>query len=84
MAREILLLIRGFDEFCIVTLLLLWFSVACEMDMHIDQAGHDVFSLQIHLCVAGKSHLFRDNRCDFFSLSQNRKTGLNLHIFRSV
>ena len=52
--------------------------------MHVDQSGHDVFSLQIYLRIAGKSGFFRDNRCDFFSFRQNDQTGLNLHIFRSV
>ena len=52
--------------------------------MHVDQTGHDVFSLQIYLCITGKSRLFRDNRCDVFSLRQNRKTVLDLHLFRSV
>ena len=52
--------------------------------MHVDQTGQNVFSLQIYLGITGKSRLFRDNRRDVFSLRQDRKTGLDLHLFRSV
>ena len=72
------------DQLFVVPLLFLRLAAACKMDMHVDQARHQIPALQVDDGIAVKRRPLRDDGADALSVRQDAESFLHLHVLRAV